>query len=638
MTLRTLVALASLFVSSLALASSRNAAQESAIDAEVAAVDRTLVETLHEGNAAMDRGDVAAAASAYETVHAKAPKVAAVTRRLCTAEARNGAGRTAVQHCREAVAQGSAVAENHAALAMAILALSDADMPDLLEAQDAASEAARLAPDAEFTHVTTCAVAFRAGDDKSLETCSGRLRTLAPRSPETHLYSGLLLARRNDFDGADRELVLAHDSGLDDAAYAKVRGEVDALRPKPTSLATTVVMATTRAPAALAVWVAIMFVLVVLGMLLSDAATRRPSRVVRAIYRALIIVSAAMFWVTGILATLVLIGFVAVVALLFLAMVHATTLVEVGFGVVSAYVAIASIRALLGSVPEAELGMPVSTKKAPELRAALDLIAQHAKMPKIDEVYAVPDASIEVREIGGVLAHLRGRSKRVLVIGVASLDGLSVRGFEALVASELMRFRARDGAGGDVALIERASLDALALRMEARGVVSIANPAWWFVGLHRLFFERITEGAVALQDELADARAAKTWGSETLATALRHVVRRRVEIEARAAASVHDVLEGEDAPADVYARALEADVRQATDDAVAEIAERLERIEASAQDGYQEAEAGDAPAWSLLPNREKLERAMNERLLAALHAGIGLEDDQRSKAKAVARA
>src|SRR5580704_7697261 len=91
----------------------RDANQEAEIDRAVGAVDPTLVSMVHEGNVAMDRGDMAEAVRDYDTVHTRAPNVASVTRRLGLAEARLGNVPLGITHCRQAVAADPS-AENHA--------------------------------------------------------------------------------------------------------------------------------------------------------------------------------------------------------------------------------------------------------------------------------------------------------------------------------------------------------------------------------------------------------------------------------------------------------------------------------------------------------------------------------------------
>ena len=619
---------------SLAWASPRNAAQEKAIDDAVAAIDPSLVTLVHEGNAAMDHNDPFAAVRAYTSVHARAPDVAAITRRLCTAETRAGDPRAAIVNCREAVAKQPESAENHAALALALLSPLDASTEDLTEAKRAADTVESILPDSELSQSTTCAVALRLDDTTALGVCSAKLRNLAPSSPQTHMYTAFVLANKEDLEGARRELELAHATGLEDAAYTKMRADLD--RKGPTTREKIASAVLTASPVVFASWIAIVFVLLVLGMLLSDAAQNAPSRPTRAIYRLVVLGSVAMFYVSAALGVIVLVATIVVVAILFLAIVGATRVVEIVFAVVGAYLLVAMIRALFGRVDAPEIGTLRSSKKKDALRTTLDALTKRLHTKPIDEIYVVPGATIEVRELGGVLGHLRGTNKRALVVGAFALEGLGTRAFGAVVTSELLRYRAEGSAGGDVAILERDAIFALEERMEARGVATIANPAWWFVSAYRKFFERITEGAVEHQQQMADARAAKIYGSENLVSGLRHVATRNVEIEARAAAAIHDAFEGE-APEDVYARDPEADTRAAIDATLEELAEREEQISALKEGGYDEED--EAQAWSLFGDRKAIESAMNERLRAAMRERIGLADDQpASSASTVARA
>ncbi len=614
----------------------RDLAQEAAIDQAVEAVDPSLVATLHDGNAAMDRNDPATAAQKYGAVHASAPDVASVSRRLCTAEARSGEIARGIIHCREALAKEDSP-ENHAALAVAILMKTPAAKADLYEAKLEAWSAVARAPNAEYAQTTLCQVSVETGDLDLVEQCSTALRSIAPRSPSTHLFAAIALAGRQKIDEAQQELEVAHGYGLDDKTYQAMHERFELARPKPNIWLEV-------GESTLIAWLASLFVVVVLGLFFSDAASRgKLGGSARVAYRWLIVAATALFYVSGLLGAVMLLAFVGLLVLAFLYMSAAAHLVQVVVGVVSAYVVFAALRALLGRVQVRDLGTAIDLDEEPVLREMLDGVAKRLRMPKLDGVYIEPDAGIEVVESGSALGHLRGTNARSLVIGVAALEGLSVRELEALVARELAQFREREGAGGDVAIVERVALDDLAERMETRGVATAANPAWWFARAYRVMFERVTEGAVELQQELADARAAKAYGSATLVSGLRHLARRGVEIESRTQATLRGVLDG-GALDDVYTPApinSAGETAEAIDEALAELSEREKRITTLDEVGYTEADEDDAaPAWSLFAHRKDIEREMTDRLRALLrdHVGFEIEPDQESKASSVARA
>ncbi len=630
---RLAVALVLLGITTAAAAAGRDHAQEEALDRAVSAVDPALVAKLHEGNDAMDRNDPATAAQAYAVVHAKAPDIAAVTRRLGVAEARAGDSDQGVRHCREALAKED-TPENHAAVAATLLTKQMVLSGDLDEAMREARAAVARVPNADFAQMTLCQVAAQANDFDVLEACSTKLRLMMPHNPQVHVFSALALAGHKDFDGAERELDEAHADGLDEKTYAGLRDRFEHLRPKPN-------VAMQVAVGVLVGWLTLLFVQFVLGMMLSDGAEKAaPSRATRSIYRGLVVVAATTFYLSAALGTALLIGFLAILVAMFLWISEASHKLEAAVGVVCAYFGIAALRALLGRVPSKDLGAPIDTKKQRKLREVLDAVAKRLHMPKIDAVYAETDAGVRVVERGGIFGHLRGTNERVLVIGIASLEGLTVRELEALVASELARFRSKDGAGGDLAIVEREALDALSDRMESRGVATAGNPAWWYVRAFRAFFSRITEGAVAFQEELADTRAAKAYGSSALVSALRHVATRDVEIESRATASLRGLLEGTSSLDDVYTRKASDDLAEAIDEALAELADREKRISALDEEGYADESEGAEPAWSLFSNRKELEAAMTDRLRTALrdHVGFEIEPDQASSESTVARA
>jgi hypothetical protein len=631
--LAAVVALLGITTAATAMAAPRDVAQEAAIDEAVAAVDPSLVATLHEGNAAMDRGDAATAAQKYGLVHAQAPDVAPVTRRLCSAETRSGEVERGILHCREALAKDDSP-ENHAALAVALLAKTPSSQADQYEAKVEAWAAVSRAPTTEYAQTTLCEVSVQTGDTELIEQCSTALRSIAPHSPSTHLFTAITLASHKKIDEAEQELEVAHGYGLDDKTFQSMHERFELGRPKPN-------VAFEIAEGALVAWLASIFVVLVLGLFFSDAAARgKAGRSMRAAYRGLIVGATALFYVSGLLGALLLLAFVAAIVFAFLWMSEASRVVQAVVGLVSAYVVVAALRALLGRVEARELGRRIDLDEEPALRDVLDGLAKRLRMPKLDAVYVEPDAAIEVVESGGAFGHLRGKNTRSLVIGVAALEGLSVRELEALVARELARFREREGAGGDVAVVECAALDDLAERMEIRGVATAANPAWWFVRAYRAMFERITEGAIELQEDLADERAAKAYGSATLVSGLRHLARRGIEIESRTTASLRGVLDG-GALDDVYARDSSGETAEAIDEALAELSEREKRITALDEVGYTEADEDDAaPAWSLFSDRTDLEHEMTDRLRALLrdHVGFEIEPDQESKASSVARA
>lgn len=117
-----------------------------------------------------------------------------------------------------------------------------------------------------------------------------------------------------------------------------------------------------------------------------------------------------------------------------------------------------------------ESGLLLLRSEEPALYALSDEMARLARAGPPDELRLTPDTSISVSETAGV-PGLPLRSRRVAMIGIAALQGLSVNQFRAIIAHEMCRLRKRDTALAQVfnraALSPAATLDAL------------RNRTWW---------------------------------------------------------------------------------------------------------------------------------------------------------------
>jgi hypothetical protein len=630
----------------LALASPRSAAQEADIDRALEAVDLSLVALAHTGNDAADRGDWEAAVKAYASVHERAPAVSAITRRLGMAEAHTGNTAAGTPHCREALAADPSP-ENHAALASALVLASFLTVDDANEAMTEARAAVAGAPDAEFAQLALCAVAAASRDVPTLDACTAKLRQIAPTAGETHLYASLAALGHEDYDGAQRELAAARAAGLNGASTNAMELRIDQAHPRAQ-------WAQQAAVYVGAAFVGALFVLFVVGMLLSDGA-EKATRGGRSLYGMILMASAIFYYVfVVVLAAVMLLTTVAIVSI-FVEMTSPARYVEVVGGIVSLYVIVAIVRASLAQVPNPRAHR-VDFAKEPALKKALDAIAKETGERSIAELYVRPDAVIQLVEQGGALGHFRKKSRRTLFVGAFALDGLSRRAFEALVAHEMARFRGTLGR----AVAQREALDALADRMYARGVRTGANPVWWIVGSYRLMFNRISEGAVALQETLADEQAATLYGAAALLEGLKHLLEREIEVEAETNDIVCEVTlgKGEHGPDKEkpsvdkawleYAErerhieslddvglvdgSAEGGTSQASVDGSADGGTSQAPVDGSADGGTSQASVdGSADggtsklAWTLFESREALEREMREHLRGLVSEELGLE-------------
>jgi hypothetical protein len=253
------------------------------------------------------------------------------------------------------------------------------------------------------------------------------------------------------------------------------------------------------------------------------------------------------------------------------------------------YILIATGRALFSRIEDGDFRTRIDLADEDDLREALEGASSKAGIA-IDEVWMTPGATVEA---------VRAGKKCVVLIGAASLAGLTRRELMALIACALATL-------SDAAIIERAKLDALSDRLEARGFASSANPMWWFVRLHRTFFNRISLGASRAAELRAEKMAKASYGATALQSARDHVEGSADEIAERVAAAIGNALEGNRDEAKFY----ESD----------------------------DADKDEAAAWSLFSNRAELEDAMSKKLWTMIRERAGFAFDQASSASSVARA
>ncbi|HSQ67012.1 MAG TPA: hypothetical protein VLM85_27530 [Polyangiaceae bacterium] len=492
----------------LADAAKRDPAQEAALDGALRAVSPQSVETFHAANEAMDRSDYAAAATAYRKVHEAAPAFVAGTRRLCVAEARSGDAEVAVRHCREALAaEGSP--ENHAALAIALLTLGTTEHGVLKEAKKEAGEAAKLAPEAEFSQLTLCQVAYEVGDLEAVDQCSRKLSEIEPDAATTHLFAAVDRFGHQDLAAARGELEQAKAKGIDPKLSAALLGRIEATEKL---LAPTPLQRVLRGvELLLAGWLAALVLLFGAGGVLSVRfeRSRQAGPAARRVYSAVVTLATIYFYVT--LAVLVVAVAAAVGGFAYSAypLGQSTFVRAIAVGSVLVYAALAIARAATTSGDDEPLGPALELDEEPKLRALLDEAASAVGTRPVDEVYVAPGASLEIVDRGGALAHLRGRGERALVLGIEWLGKRKLRSLRERLATEYGRWRRDGAAGGSVALAMRR-----ALRLGLEENESALNPARWLLRGWSGFYDRVSRGAVSEQERLAGRWAEKAYGAE----------------------------------------------------------------------------------------------------------------------------
>lgn len=615
--------------------SARHAGFERQITDELRARDQGAVALWQSAAAATERGDFAAALEGYRAVLARVPDFNHAVRRECSLLSQQRSHEQAIASCRRALALHDS-GQNHTALAQALVAgaLGSERRASLSEARSHAEVAVARLPDDEYAWYALLSVGEGMRDVAVIERAGRRLRELLPQS-YVGWYAGALAAGSSgDLDGAGAMLEGARSRGLPPAEYQRLRDALDGARPLHQRVLSEV------GPWLIA-WVSIFALLLLAGVALSavtlaatrDATGAEPTpyeSLVRRIYRLVLGATSLFFFASipalAVVMTLLGVGLIILalsvghVPIKLLAIIAVVTLVTL-WGLVRAAWFVFVVR-------DDDPGLRLDPGEHPRLRALLDDVAGAVGTRPVDDVFVTAGTELAVFERGGPHTRLTGRGRRCLVLGVGVLDGFATGPLRAVLAHEYGHFANADTAGGDVALAVRRSVSVLAVSLIEGGVASWYNPAWWFVlGFNKVFL-RVSHGASRLQEVLADRRAVQTYGSEAFVEGLRHVIERSVRFDHHVGATLKEVIDERRGLANLYgyspatppdASAVQREIDEALSHAGSPYdshpvpAERFARARAQAVTVAPPADA-EEPAWSLLADREALERRLTDRV------------------------
>ncbi|APR86392.1 Zn-dependent protease with chaperone function [Minicystis rosea] len=307
---------------------------------------------------------------------------------------------------------------------------------------------------------------------------------------------------------------------------------------------------------------------------------------------------------------------------------------------VGVFVTVAAVlKSLFVQRSNADPGTPVDLDENPKLRAVLSEVAERVGTRMVDRVYMTPGTDIAVMERGSMLAQLRGKSERCLILGAGVLKGMEVLSFKSVLAHEYGHFQNEDTAGGGFAIAVRRSIFVMMLHLVLGGAAAWYNPAWWFVqGFQRLFLV-ISQGASRLQEVLADRWAAFSYGSEAFEKGMTHVIRRSIRFDAHADASLKEIIQNQRALVNLYAYKPDDGPRAETIDEAFEDAmsrepsaydshpapsDRIAWVRALAVPPPAPCEADQALVWTLFADRKKVERQMTDVVRAQIRERHGI--------------
>jgi Zn-dependent protease with chaperone function len=254
-------------------------------------------------------------------------------------------------------------------------------------------------------------------------------------------------------------------------------------------------------------------------------------RLLRSVYRSVIVLASAYYYVSLPVLLLIVVVVFGGAAYLSVTTLGISLRLLLFLGIAGLGTLYAVIQAIFARARESEPGRELTRDEAPELWQLAEQVAEKIGTRPIDHIYIVPGAQIAVTERGSMLNKLRDRGRRLLIVGLAALDGMTEGQFRAILAHEYGHFSGRDTAGGEIAYTAQASMQQMATNLADSGQARPYNPAWLFLNGYYRIFLRITQGASRLQEILADRIAATAYGCENLLSALRHVIRRSMEFD-----------------------------------------------------------------------------------------------------------
>ena len=596
------------------------------------------VELFEGATQAMDAADWLPARAGYQQVLFLAPGFPDALRRLSHVELILGDVEAAVQHAGEAY-ETDPSPYNQAALANALLERgTPVDRGNALRHAQAAAEAQ---PDDFNIMLTLTFTAIANEDEDTFQQASAALVALDPDNPAGHFFAGIAAANDGKWELAEKEVLLAKDLGMEPEV-------VQIALDQGISAQARLRRALKGGLYAILGWLVGLGLLTVVGGLLSrlmmgtvqrtqasgDFETGRGERFLRTVYRVVIAITSLYYYVSIPFLILIVVATVLGLGYLFLVIGRIPVRLALFILLTGLYTLFAIVRSLVVRRGETKPGHPLGHQDAPALWSLAKEVASKVGTRPIEEMYVSPTTEIGVMERGSMLQKLRGSGRRVLILGLGALPGMTQAQLRAILAHEYGHFSNRDTAGGNLAGLVRASLYQMAYSLAATGQARWYNPAWLFVnGFYRIYL-RITLGASRLQEILADRYAAAAYGAGNLIRGLQHMIRQELAFGAGVNSEIEESREQDRELRNLYTLplvkggALPEDVAKAEEEILSRPTspydshpapkdrfELLERLGARDQE-----DEDPEPVWDLLEDADALQAEMTELINKAVRA------------------
>jgi tetratricopeptide (TPR) repeat protein len=518
----------------------RDAAKEAVILDQLRKVAPASVEDFEAGTAALDSEDYAYAVESYQKVVTKAPEFDPALRRLGVSLAESGRLREGREFLEKAVKKNRSP-ENLISLAQ-VLAYPGQDVVGSKEDKEQAlllvREASSRITDEDPSYPTL--LAQLALDLERPNEFRAAVQTLAQKHPglmQTHYFNAILAATDEKWSQAQDEIKEAGRLGLPPEVVQSfldsgVGSHANTWRYAYYALYLMIA------------WISGLALLFLLGKIMSSLTLRsieaddpndpdhRRHASLRKAYRGLINLAGIYYYISIPFVIVIVLGIAGSVTYALIESGHILNIKLLGILVIGSLVTTyLMIHSLFVRRDRGDPGRSLRPDEAPGLWNLARDVAGRIHTRPVDEIRITPGTDLAVYERGSFKDRSQDKGHRILLLGIATLNGFSQNAFRAVLAHEYGHLSHRDTAGGDVALRVNANMQTFAINMIRAGQAVWWNLGFQFLRIYHFIFRRLSHGATRLQEVLADRTAVMNYGAKAFEEGLRHAIRRSIEFE-----------------------------------------------------------------------------------------------------------
>jgi hypothetical protein len=463
-----------------------------------------------------------------------------------------------------------------------------------------------------------------------------RLVAKHPELMVTHYYNALLAASDEKWLTAESEILKAESLGLphenvkaflDSGVHTKVR----------------VWRYSIYAAGLVLVWIVGLTLLFLLGKFMSgrtlrsietadpNAVTSQAELSLRKWYRLLINIGGLYYYISIPVVMFLVIAVAASITYGFLLLGRIPIKLVAILGIGAVVTVYTMIRSLFIKVEKEDPGRSLAHDEAPGLWELTRKVAETVSTRPIDEIRVTPGTELAVYEKGTFRERSGDKARRILILGVGTLNGFELNAFRAVLAHEYGHFSHRDTAGGDIALRVNDHMMRFAHAMIVSGQAVMWNVAFHFLRVYHFIFRRISHGATRLQEVLADRIAASKYGAKAFEDGLTHIVRKSAEFNFLATREINESAASQRALQNIYELTIieNSDVEQEAERALnRETSEDdthpspVDRFRFTSRIVSQSEPPLSGMVWDLFKNREKLTTEMTSLIQVRMQESI----------------